>query len=292
MTKLDTTQSNLPPSDRDDPQPAAGELRNTDLQRLLDLVQRLRAPDGCPWDREQNLPDVRAYLIEEAHEAAAAVDSGDWQEIAGELGDLLFQVAFVCRLAEEEEAFATGEVLQGILDKMVARHPHVFAPEELPEELADAEAVRGAWEKRKARQRGPGTSILAGVPTSLPALTAAYRISQKAAGVGFDWPDIAGVLEKMDEERDELREALEELREDRADAKEHVRQEIGDLLFSVTNLARKLDLDPEAALAATNAKFRRRFARVEQGLEERGRSFDTTDLEEMEELWQGAKGEE
>jgi ATP diphosphatase len=295
MTKLDKTQQGQPGPADPEPPSTPGELRGTDLQRLLDLVQRLRAPDGCPWDRKQTLPDVRASLIEEAHEAAAAVDSGDWQAIGGELGDLLFQVAFVCRLAEEAGAFATGDVLQGILDKMVARHPHVFGSEE----LADAEAVRGAWEKRKARQRAPGESILAGVPVSLPALTAAYRMAQKAAGVGFDWPDVQGVLEKIDEEQEELRAALGNLEHlsdapaaAQQSAKEHVRQEVGDLLFSVANLARKLDLDPEAALAGTNAKFRRRFAQVEQGLAERGRSFDTTDLEEMEELWQGAKREE
>jgi nucleoside triphosphate diphosphatase len=252
------------------------------LQKLLDLVARLRAPDGCPWDRQQGLADVRAYLLEEAHEAAAAIDDGDWDELAGELGDLLFQVAFIGRLAEEAGAFRLSQVVERVYNKMVARHPHVFGGET----LADAEAVRQAWERRKLAEEPRRASLLAGVPASLPALLAAYRLTQKAAGVGFDWPDAAAVLEKVEEETAELRQALAAGRADSA------REELGDLLFTLANLARKLDLDPEAALAGANRKFRRRFAAVEAGLAARGRRPDEATLAEMDALWEAAKGEE
>ncbi|HEX7182786.1 MAG TPA: nucleoside triphosphate pyrophosphohydrolase [Thermoanaerobaculia bacterium] len=252
-----------------------------DLQKLLDLVARLRAPDGCPWDREQGLSDVRAYLLEEAHEVAGAIDGGDWGELAEELGDLLFQAAFIGRLAEEASAFRFSQVIDRVHHKMVARHPHVFGDEV----LADAEAVRQAWERRKLREEPGRRSLLAGVPSSLPALLAAYRLTQKAAGVGFDWPDAQAVLDKVDEETAELRQALAE-----GDAAA-VREEIGDLLFTLANLSRKLDVDPEAALAGTNLKFRRRFEQVERGLAEKGKSAAEATLEEMDALWEAAKRE-
>jgi ATP diphosphatase len=251
-----------------------------DLQKLLDLVTRLRAPDGCPWDREQKLADIRAYLLEEAHETAAAIDAGDWGELAEELGDLLFQVAFIGRLAEEAGAFSLSQVVDRVHHKMVARHPHVFGDES----LADAQAVRQAWERRKLKEEPGRASLLAGVPTSLPALLAAYRLTQKAAGVGFDWPDAGAVLQKVDEETAELRDALA------ADDRDAVREEVGDLLFTLANLARKLDLDPEAALAGTNRKFRHRFGQVEKGLAARGKNTAEATLEEMDALWEAAKG--
>jgi len=273
-------------------------LSGTDFRRLLDLVARLRAPDGCPWDREQRLPDVRAYLLEEAHELAAAVDAavdtGDWDEIRGEAGDLLFQVAFLLRLAEEEEAFEAEAVLSGIHQKMVTRHPHVFGEAE----ATDAAAVTRAWERRKAQERGEGESLLDGVAPTLPALLAAYRLSQKAAGVGFDWPDARAVLDKVDEEVEEIREAMDclnpakdaERPEDAAPGrKSRLAEEVGDLLFTVANLARKLGLDPEAALAGANAKFRHRFHHVERRLRTRGRELGEAPLEELEELWDEAK---
>jgi ATP diphosphatase len=255
-----------------------------DLRRLVALVARLRAPDGCPWDRDQALPDVRAYLLEEAHELAGAIDGGDWREVAEELGDLAFQVAFIARLAEEQGAFTLEEALDGVHRKMVERHPHVFGGET----LADTAAVRAAWERRKV-QKDPGrASLLQGVAPSLPALLAAYRLTQKAAGVGFDWPEAAAVLAKIDEELAEVREALT------ADGVERdaVKEEIGDLLFTVANLARKLDIDPEAALAGANRKFRDRFAAVERGLAERGKTPAEATLAEMDELWEAAKGTE
>jgi nucleoside triphosphate diphosphatase len=250
-----------------------------DLQKLLDLVARLRAPDGCPWDREQGLPDVRAYLLEEAHETAGAIDSGDWGELAEELGDLLFQVAFIGRLAEEAGAFSLSQVVDGVYQKMVSRHPHVFGDEV----LEDADAVRQAWERRKLKEQPDRASLLAGVPGSLPALLAAYRLTQKAAGVGFDWPNADAVLVKAEEEIEELRHALS------AGDEASVRDEMGDVLFTLANLARKLDVDPEAALAGTNRKFRKRFAQVEEGLAAQGRTAAEASLEEMDALWEGAK---
>jgi len=252
-----------------------------DLQKLLDLVARLRAPDGCPWDREQKLADIRAYLLEEAHETAAAIDAGDWGELADELGDLLFQVAFIGRLAEEAGAFSLSQVVDRVHHKMVARHPHVFGDEV----LADAQAVRQAWERRKLKEEPGRASLLAGVPASLPALLAAYRLTQKAAGVGFDWPDAGAVLKKLDEETAELRDALG------AGDRDAMREEVGDLLFTLANLARKLDLDPEAALAGTNRKFRHRFEQVEKGLAARGKNMAEATLAEMDELWEAAKEE-
>ena len=256
------------------------EPETPDLQKLVDLVARLRAPDGCPWDREQTLENVRAYFLEEAHELAGAIDGGDWQELAEELGDMLFQVAFIARLAEEAGAFRLPQVIDGVHSKMVERHPHVFGDES----LADAEAVRQAWERRKLNEEPNRKTLLGGVPSSLPALLGTYRLTQKAAGVGFDWPDAASVLDKAEEEIAEVREALA------AGKAAQVREEIGDLLFTLANLARKLDVDPEAALAGTNRKFRTRFAAVEQGLAEKGKTAAEATLEEMDELWEAAKG--
>lgn len=283
--------------------PPGATPSDTDLRRLIDLVARLRAPDGCPWDREQRLPDVRAYLLEEAHELAAAVDAavttGEWDEIRNEAGDLLFQAAFLLRLAEEEEAFEAGEVLRGIHEKMVVRHPHVFGEVE----AEDAEVVSRLWETRKARERGEDESLLDGVAPTLPALLAAYRLSQKAAGVGFDWPSAEAVLEKVDEETDELREVMSRKATSREDEGRHgetetearrqrLEEEVGDLLFTVANLARKLGLDPEAALAGANTKFRRRFRHIEGELRRQGRELGETDLESLEELWNEVKTRE
>lgn len=299
----------MPPADPNSP---------LDLAPLDNLVARLRAPDGCPWDREQRLADLRGYLLEEAHEAAAAIDAQDLEALRGELGDLQFQIVFLAALAREAGGFGLADVLAEIHAKMVARHPHVFAAD--GERLADAAAVRSAWEKRKAREKDPEASLLAGVKDSLPALLAAYRLTQKAAGVGFDWPHAAAVLAKIDEELAELRAALTAASPSAAAAiddtpgaavalaampvsaepttpseapatrqRDALGEEVGDLLFSVANLARHLGFDPETLLAATNRKFRRRFEHVERGLRERGRRLDESDLVEMDELWNEAK---
>lgn len=276
-----------------DPTPTAesAALAATDLARLSALVARLRAPDGCPWDREQTLPDLRAYLLEEAHEVAAALDSGDRAELAGELGDLLFQIAFIARLVEEGGGFPLAAALEAVETKMIARHPHVFGGET----LASAREVREAWERRKARSReGARGSLLDGATSaSLPALVAAYRLTQKAAGVGFDWREPGEVVAKLDEEIVELKELLaapdDAVQIDAAALKQRRTEELGDLLFTVANLARHLEIDPEGALAAANLKFRRRFAAVEAGLAGAGRNIAEATLEEMEEQWQAAK---
>jgi MazG family protein len=255
----------------------------TTLGDLVALVARLRSPDGCPWDREQKLADVRAYLLEEAHETAAAIDEESWPAIGAELGDLLFQVAFVLRLGEEAGALMREQVVAGVHAKMVSRHPHVFGEER----AADAEEVRRAWERRKAASAG-GESLLAGVPASLPALVGCYRLSQKAAGVGFDWPDTPSVLAKVHEELTEVERELPAANDDPA-VREALEGELGDLLFAVANLARHAGVDPERALARTNAKFRRRFAHVERAVAASGRQLGDVPLLDLEALWQDAK---
>lgn len=253
------------------------------LRRLFDLVARLRAPDGCPWDREQAIGDLRAYLLEEAHEVAAAIDLADWDEIANELGDLLFQVVFIVRLAEESSAFELAEVVDRIEKKMVERHPHIFGDEV----LSDSAAVHKAWEQRKKATADPSSSILDGVPPSLPALLKAYRMTQKAAGVGFDWPDAAAVLDKVEEEVGELRAELDRAEDPRSATA--VREELGDLFFSLANLARHLGHDPEAVAATANAKFRRRFEHMERELAAAGRSMAELDAQALDQAWEAAK---
>lgn len=282
--------------------PASARRAPTDLARLTDLIARLRAPDGCPWDREQKLPDLRAYLLEEAHEVAAALDGGDLEELVGELGDLLFQAAFLARLVEESGRAGVGAAIDAVEAKMIARHPHVFGGGA----LANAKEVREAWERRKVEQSaGSRRSLLDGATSaSLPALVAAYRLTQKAAGVGFDWPGPRAVLDKLHEEIGELEELLgptdtslppstAPAPADSALGRDALRQrqaeEIGDLLFTVANLARHLEIDPEGALASANLKFRRRFGAVEEGLARAGRSLAEASLDEMEVEWQAAK---
>ena len=264
-----------------------------ELGSLIALVARLRRPDGCPWDREQQLADLRAYLIEEAHEVATAIDANDWPAIVEELGDLLFQIAFVIRLGEESGDTGLGAVIDGIRKKMIARHPHVFGDESAD----DADAVRRNWERRKARESD--RSLLAGLPSSLPALLFAFRMTQKAAGVGFDWDRSEAVLAKLHEEIGELEveiAATQSLQESGAPAggeqRDRLEDELGDVLFTAANLGRHLGLDPEAALARANAKFRRRFERVEAMLAEAGQTLAEVDQAALEALWQRVKAEE
>ncbi len=251
-----------------------------DFSRLCDLVARLRSPDGCPWDREQTPESLRSHLLEEAHEAAEAIDEADWEALAGELGDLLFEVAFLVRLGEEAGRLTRASVVADIEAKMIARHPHVFGDER----AADARAVEQAWERRKAAAGSGERSLLAGVAASLPALLAAYKLTRKAAGVGFDWPGPEAVLEKVEEE-------IEEIRTDLGD-RERAGAEVGDLLFTVANLARHLGVDPEAALAQANRKFRRRFAAVEAQLAAGGRPLGEATLAELDAAWEAAKATE
>ncbi len=251
----------------------------TSIDRLRALIEHLRGPDGCAWDREQTVQSVRANLLEEAHEVAAAIDGGDNDELREELGDLLFQVAFLARMAEEEGIFDFDQVANEVVDKMIARHPHVFG-DEVAETAAE---VRKQWEHRKQadREDKSGTrSALDGVPTTLPALTGAYRLSQKAAALGFDWPDIEGVLDKLTEECRELAEA---------ETADEIADEFGDVLFSLVNLARHLGLEPEGALAAANIKFRTRFGKMEEIVANEGDRVSDLTLDQLEDLWQRAK---
>lgn len=260
-------------------------MAKADIEKLRRLVIRLRSDDGCPWDREQTLEDVRAYLLEEAHETAAAIDGGDPHHLREELGDLIFQAVFIARLAEEEGTFDLGGAIDAVHAKMIDRHPHVFGDDQ----LEDSAAVHRAWQRRKLSRRGTsrgGAGLLDGVPASLPALTAALRMTQKAAGVGFDWPTSSEVLDKVREELAEVVEA--ETRGDRLKCQD----EIGDLLFAIVNLARHLGVDPEAAMAAANGKFRRRFKAVEAALDGRPGGLAEANMEEMEDAWQAAKRSE
>ncbi len=252
------------------------------LEILDDLVKQLRAPDGCPWDREQGFDDLRAYLLEEAHEVAAALDRRDWAGLRGEMGDLLFQLAFLGRLSEEQGRAGLAESITEVHRKMIERHPHVFGDEV----AADSASVARAWERRKLETRAPGSSVLEGMTDSLPSLLAAYRMGQKVGGVGFDWSTSEQVMAKVVEELGELQEAMTE------EDKSRVADEIGDLLFTVSNLARHLDVDPEAALARTNLRFRTRFSHIEKRLEESGQRLTEVSSEALESLWEQAKREE
>ena len=253
------------------------------LPNIQSLLARLRGPDGCPWDQEQKIEDIRGYLLEEAHEVASAIDKRDWDELCSELGDLLFEIVFVAQIAQEKSKFDISQVVDRIEAKMIERHPHVFADER----LADSTAVRKAWERRKQEKRGADESALGGVPASLPALLAAYRMSQKAAALGFDWSEPDEVLEKISEEIAELRQALQT--PDREDRRQAVREEMGDLILAVAKLSRKLELDPEAALARSNEKFRLRFQWIEKELAKAERSVPDATMDELEQLWQEAK---
>ena len=256
------------------------------IDRLLAIMARLRDPeDGCPWDQEQTFTTVAPYTVEEAYEVADAIERGDLSDLKEELGDLLLQVVFHARMAEEQGAFGFDDVAEAINDKMIRRHPHVFA-EETYESLAHQ--IEG-WEALKAAERegkGRTTSLLDDIPTGLPALTRAVKLSKRAAKVGFVWPDIRHVVDKLDEELGELKAEIA------AGDLEKARQEMGDVLFVVANLARTLDVDPEDSLRYTNAKFVRRFHYVEAELAKRGRTPEQSDLAEMDALWDQAKAVE
>jgi len=253
----------------------------TETLRLLAIMARLRAPDGCPWDRVQDFASIAPYTIEEAYEVADAIARSDWPALADELGDLLFQVVYHARMAEEEGRFAYADVARAIADKMVRRHPHVFGDDT----ARDAAQQTHAWEAQKASERAARaeTGTLAGIPVGLPALTRAAKLTRRAARVGFDWPDAEGVLDKLAEETAELRAELPQANRAR------LQDEVGDMLFVLANLARKLDLDPETCLRAANAKFERRFGAVEASLAAQGRQPADATLEEMEAAWQEAK---
>ncbi|ETX30678.1 nucleoside triphosphate pyrophosphohydrolase [Roseivivax isoporae] len=256
---------------------------NGGLPRLREIMRRLRDPEtGCPWDVAQDFASIAPYTIEEAHEVADAIAREAWDELKGELGDLLLQSVYHTQMAEEAGLFTFDEVANAISDKMVARHPHVFGDEsnaKTPEQqVQDWERIKAA-ERAETAQKG----VLDGVALGLPALTRAVKLQKRAARVGFDWPETDQVLDKIVEEAQELRAATDP---------DHRAEEFGDLLFVMANLARHLDIDPEAALRAANAKFTRRFGAIEAALAAEGRSPADSDLAEMDALWDAAKAAE
>lgn len=258
-------------------------MANTDIRELLSIMASLRDPEGgCPWDLEQDFSTIVPYTIEEAYEVADAISRGDMADLQDELGDLLFQVVFHARMAEETGEFTFDDVVEGIVEKMIRRHPHVFADED----VADAEAQTRAWEEHKAKERhakGQHHSLLDGVTLGLPALSRAQKLQKRAARAGFDWPEVGGVLDKIAEELDEVRVEI-----DNGD-QAALQGEIGDLLFACVNLARYAGVEPETALRTTNEKFERRFRYIEQALCAQGKELEQCSLEEMDGLWNEAK---
>ncbi|OYU39036.1 MAG: nucleoside triphosphate pyrophosphohydrolase [Pseudorhodobacter sp. PARRP1] len=255
------------------------------IERLLEIMRRLRDPQtGCPWDIAQDFASIVPYTIEEAHEVADAIERQAWGELPGELGDLLLQVVFHAQMASDQGMFGFQDVVRAISDKMLARHPHVFGAESRDK---TPEQQTLDWEKIKAAERGGRAArVLDGVALGLPGLTRAVKLQQRAARVGFDWPSTDEVVAKIAEEAAELVEARDQL------TQAEVTEEFGDLLFVMANLARHLEVDPEAALRAANAKFSRRFGRIEDWLAEAGRTPADSDLAEMDALWNRAKAEE
>jgi nucleoside triphosphate diphosphatase len=284
------------------------------FERAVAIMERLRAPGGCPWDREQTFDSIKPYTLEETYEVLEAIDNRDWPELAGELGDLLLQVLFYSEMAKEQGSFSIDDVLDRLSSKLIHRHPHVFG-----DVKADTSAeVKRNWEALKVEERkkretegeeNERPSILAGVSSGMPALLEASKLSSRAAGVGFDWPNIEGLFEKLQEETSELREHLKEFPApgprpqgrgiagsgktvipEKLQAK--LEEEVGDLFFVLVNVARYLSVDPESALRKTNRKFRRRFEWMEERLHAGGRSADQASMDELEALWQQAKAKE
>jgi len=276
---------NMPPDSEPKLPAAAG------FARLVEILKRLRAPGGCPWDREQNFDTIKPYLLEETYEVMDSIDQRDWDGLAEELGDLLLQSVFFAQMASEEGRFDIADSLHAINSKLVRRHPHVFGSGD----AKTADDVTRRWDEIKAEEKLANAKaggkpspkgLLAGVPRNLPALVEARQISSRAAGAGFDWDNFQQVVAKLHEELAELEHAQTQSPEA---APQAVEDELGDLLFVIVNMARFLKVDPEQALRKSNAKFRRRFGHVERGLEARGKTPRESNIEEMEALWQEAK---
>ena len=288
------------------------------FERAVEIMARLRAPGGCPWDREQTFDTIKPYTLEETYEVLEAIDNRDWKELTGELGDLLLQVLFYSQMAREEGHFSIDDVLDRLANKLVGRHPHVFG-----EVKADtpAEVLRN-WEALKAQEKekkkgaetggeakaADAQSVLSGVSSKMPALLEAHKLSSRASHVGFDWPEIEGLFSKLEEETQELRDELKDLPvkgesvgrgvagsgkpQVPAEVRERLEDEVGDLFFVLVNIARYLSLDPESALRKTNRKFKRRFQWMEEQLRATGRGPGQASMDELEELWQQAKRQE
>jgi nucleoside triphosphate diphosphatase len=291
--------------------PTTGEL----FERAVSIMARLRGPGGCPWDREQTFDSITPYTLEETYEVLEAIDNRDWDELGGELGDLLLQVLFYSEMAQEKNRFSINDVLDRLSTKLVSRHPHVFGnvtAETSADVLRNWEALK-AEEKKKRLEAGDGKaaqpdkpeSVLAGVSSAMPALLEAHKLSARAAHVGFDWPEIGGLFEKLDEEADELRKELRRLPSPPTpsgkgisgsgkpqvpeELRQRIEEEVGDMFFVLVNIARYLSLDPESALKKTNRKFKRRFQWMEEQLRASGRGPREASMEELEALWQSSK---
>ena len=254
------------------------------MDRLLELMSTLRSPEGCPWDREQDLTSLKRFLIEEAYEVIDAIEAGDRNQLREELGDLLLQVVFQAQICSEEKSFGFSDVVSAIVDKLIRRHPHVFGSVE----VENVNEVLGNWDDIKRTEKGEESprSALEGLSRHLPALQRAYEMQKRAARQGFDWERVDGVLEKLEEEIGELREAHA------AAESERIRMEFGDVLFSMVNLARFMDVDPEEALRCSGRKFEGRFQKVEQRLEIEGKGMKECSLAELDGIWNAVKGEE
>jgi nucleoside triphosphate diphosphatase len=291
--------------------PITGEL----FERAVSIMARLRGPGGCPWDREQTFDSIKPYTLEETYEVLEAIDNRDWDELQGELGDLLLQVLFYSQMASEERRFSINEVLNRLSSKLIDRHPHVFGnvtAETSADVLRNWEALK-AEEKKKRLEAGGGKlveptkpeSVLSGVSSAMPALLEAHKLSSRAAHVGFDWPEMEGLFEKLEEEAGELKLELRQLPPLPAstslgvrgsgkppipdDLKQRIEQEVGDLFFVLVNIARYLSIDPESALKKTNRKFKRRFQWMEEQLRASGRGPKDASRDELEQLWQSSK---
>jgi MazG family protein len=295
--------------------PTTGER----FERAVSIMARLRGPGGCPWDREQTFDSIKPYTVEETYEVLEAIDNRDWNELAGELGDLLLQVLFYAQMAREENTFSIDEVIDGLSDKLIDRHPHVFGDvkaETSSEVVRNWEALKAEEKKKRLEEGGksastdsPPESILAGVSAAMPALLEAHKLSSRAARAGFDWTNIEGLLEKLREETEELNEQLKEFpppgpqpqgrgiagagrQQIAEDLHRRLEEEVGDLFFVLVNIARFLSLDPESAIKKTNRKFKRRFQWMEDQLRISRRTPEQASIEELESLWQRAKQQE
>jgi ATP diphosphatase len=264
--------------------PRVGETPGEAFAGLVELMRQLRGPGGCPWDHAQTLDTLKPFVLEEAHEVIDAIERRDAADLRGEVGDLIFEGVFLAQISSDDGGFTITEALRDVHEKLVRRHPHVFAA------VAGVETpdhVKGQWEQVKAAERTaagkPARGMFDGIPKTLPALLAAYEIGQRAAATGFDWQAASDVVDKIDEEVQELRDTLRE--DDRA----HMEEELGDLLFAVANLARRLKIEPEAALRAANRKFTTRFAAMQDRLESRGLPLGQATLDQMEHEWQAVK---
>jgi len=296
--------------------PTTGER----FERAVAIMARLRAPGGCPWDREQGFDTIKPYTLEETYEVLEAIDNRDWDELTGELGDLLLQILFYSEMAQEQGTFSIDDVLDRLSTKLIDRHPHVFGDVEAAtaaEVVQNWETIKAEEKKKRLAARGEKSakdsssidSVLAGVSSAMPALLEAHKLSSKAAHVGFDWPNVEGLFDKLREETEELRHELEEFPEPGPrpnlrgvagsgkqkipdDLRARLEEEVGDLFFVLVNIARYLSIDPESALKKTNRKFKRRFQWMEEQLQESGRAPEQANIDELEGLWQQAKQRE